>query len=135
MKKVTTIAQVLKNPELILNDDNSYGFYDWFCKDTSLKNKATKLFNQFKRISSSNKIKQDSMYIWFKNHCPMVGSLYEDDFRISDVVTNDMIYAVVPESGFKEDNGIEAEVWGKENNFKEPIIRGSFKEIVDWFNS
>jgi hypothetical protein len=27
-------------------DSGCYNFYDWFCKDSSLKNKATKLFKK-----------------------------------------------------------------------------------------
>lgn len=106
-------------------------WYDWFCKETSLINKGVSLIKKLKAISKSNKFDNEKTYIFFKNNCPCVGNLY-DDFRICDIETQDVIYTVIPKSGFKKDNG-EAQVWGKENDFKEPIISGTWKEIKNWF--
>lgn len=106
-------------------------WFDWFCKETSLINKGVALIKKLKTISKSNKFDNEKTYILFKNNCPCVGNLY-DDFRICDIETQDVIYTVIPKSGFKKDNG-EAQVWGKENDFKEPIISGTWKEIKNWF--
>ena len=106
-------------------------WFDWFCKDTSLINKGVSLIKKLKAISKSNKFDNEKTYVFFKNNCPCIGNLY-DDFRICDIETQDVIYTVIPKSGFKKDNG-EAQVWGKENNFREPIISGTWKEIKNWF--
>lgn len=94
-----------------------YNFFDWFCKDASLKNKAKRLFSMAKTfIKNHPEIDQERTYLWFKNNCPVNGPLY-DDFRIADVETGDVIFTVIPKSG----HSFMAEVWGKENNFNGPI--------------
>ena len=37
MNERISIAKLLNNPELY-NEENFYGFWDWFCKDSTLKN-------------------------------------------------------------------------------------------------
>lgn len=107
------------------------GWYDWFCKTESLAGKTKKLAPKVKRLAKSSKINLDTMYVWFKNNCPCVGKLY-DDFRFADRETGDVIYTVVPASGFRKDAG-SAELWGKENNFAEPLVKGSWKDITNFF--
>jgi hypothetical protein len=46
------------------------------------------------------------------------------------MVSGDVIYWVTPKSGH---SGL-AEVYGAVNGFNEPIVRGSWKEVKDWFN-
>ena len=109
------------------------GWYDWFCKDTSLANKTKKLVSKLKQIVNSPKIDQDKMYVFFKNNCPVFGSLY-DDFRICSLETGDVIYTITPASGHNSDKGT-ATLWGKENNFHEAIIEGTWEDIKNYFNS
>jgi hypothetical protein len=96
-----------------------FNFYDWFCKDSSLKNKATRLFMLVKRWAKNRNTDTDKVYVFFKNNCPMNGPLY-DDFRICDIETGDVIWTVTPKSGH---SGL-AEVWGKQNDFKGAIVTG-----------
>ena len=107
------------------------GWYDWFCKDTSLKRKLDKLFPKVKQISISAKVDLDKMYVFFKNNCPIHGSLY-DDFRICDMETGDVIYTIIPASGHKVIKG-QAQVWGRENNFNEALAKGTWKDIKAFF--
>src|SRR5690554_2163545 len=60
------------------------GWYDWFCRDTSLKNKTKKMGNIIKQIKAGGKVNLNETYVWFKNNCPMSGPLY-DDFRIANI--------------------------------------------------
>jgi len=105
---------------IILDSDGGesscYNFYDWFCKDTSLKNKSIKLFKQVKRWVKFRNTDTEKVYVFFKNNCPVNGPLY-DDFRICDVETSDVIWTVVPKSGHSG----KAEVWGRANEFKGSI--------------
>jgi hypothetical protein len=105
---------------IILDSDGGesdcYNFYDWFCKDTSLKNKSIKLFKQVKRWAKFRNTDTEKVYVFFKNNCPVGGPLY-DDFRICDVETGDVIWTVVPKCGHSG----KAEVWGRANEFKEAI--------------
>ena len=74
------------------------GWYDWFCKDTSLRNKTYKLTGYLKQIVKSKKIDVKNNYVFFKNNCPCVGSLY-DDSRICDLENGNIIYTIIPRSG------------------------------------
>ena len=107
------------------------GWYDWFCKDTSLRNKTYKLVPKLKQLIDSSKIDIDKHYVWFKNNCPMDGSLY-DDFRIADIATSDVVYTITPSCGFANKKGA-AEVWGSENDFNGPIVSGTWKDIKAFF--
>jgi hypothetical protein len=102
------------------NEDNRcYNFYDWFCRETSLKAKAEKLFKTSKRFIKQYNIDIENTYMFFKNNCPMNGPLY-DDFRICDIKTGDVIWTVIPKCGHSG----KAEIWGKINDFKESVIIG-----------
>lgn len=114
------------------NESWCYNFYDWFCKDTSLKNKSEKLFKTVKRWVEKRNTDTDKVYVFFKNNCPMNGPLY-DDFRICDIETGDVIYTVIPKSGH---SGL-AEVWGRQNEFQGALITGKnmneiFKHITEF---
>jgi hypothetical protein len=107
------------------------GWYDWFCRDNSLVKKTKKLASKVKRVARSPKINIDTMYVWFKNNCPVEGSLY-DDFRFADIKTGDVIYTIIPSSGHNCNKG-EAEIWGKENDFDEPSVQGTWKDVLKYF--
>lgn len=112
------------------------GWYDWFCKDSSLSNRTKKLFPKVKRIlkknEKSNRFDPEKSYVFFKNNCPVIGSLY-DDFRICDIETGDVIYTIVPCSGFDKDSDKKAELWGVDNNFNSPIYEGTWQGLLDFF--
>ena len=68
----------------------------------------------------------DSTYVFFKNNCPMDGPLY-DDFRICDIESGNVLYTVTPKCGH---SGM-AELWGKDNNFEEPMKTGKvFSDLL-----
>ncbi|NBU48325.1 MAG: hypothetical protein EBS34_12990 [Flavobacteriales bacterium] len=101
------------------NENDCYNFYDWFCKDEALKGRATKLFKQVKRWAKFRNTDTEKVYVFFKNNCPVFGSLY-DDFRICDLESGDVIWTVTAKSGHTG----QAEVWGRLNNFQEAIAVG-----------
>lgn len=105
------------------------GWYDWFCKDESLLGKTKKLGVKVKQIAKSDKVNCETMYVFFKNNCPMVGPLY-DDFRICDIKSGDVIFTITPRSGHTG----KAEVYGRENDFKEALAEGTWKDIKTYFN-
>ena len=104
-----------------------YNFYDWFCKDSSLERKARALFPRVKRFLKEHpEIDILSTYVFFKNNCPMNGPLY-DDFRIVDIESGNVLFTVTPKCGHSG----QAEIWGRSNDFKEPIKVG--KTFSDLF--
>ncbi len=116
------------------------GWYDWFCKDSSLPRKTENLVKKLKRIVDSHLINQDTMYVWFKNNSPMVGSLY-DDIRISDQETGNPIFVIVPKSGFKGDKGaarlvkINHDVPFDDPRHVETLVEGKWGEVVTYFKN
>ena len=100
------------------NEDRCFNFYDWFCKDSSLKGKANKLFPAAKRFAQKMEINLDTHYVFFKNNCPVNGPLY-DDFRIVDIETGNVVFTVTPKCGH---SGM-AEVWGRGNDFESPLFK------------
>jgi hypothetical protein len=122
------------------------GWFDWFCKGNTLRNRLYKLVAKLKTIINSKKIDQDKMYLFFKNNCPMVGPT-RDDFRICDIETGDVIYTVTPVNKIPTEKiwnhtgkriqlyKTVSNVWGKENNFEKPLVEGSWNDIKNFFNN
>lgn len=69
------------------------GWYDWFCKESSLRNKTYKMGNIIKDIKDGGKVDLENNYVFFKNNCPFTGPLY-DDFRICDMKTGEVIFTI-----------------------------------------
>lgn len=128
---IATFAVRFLRGDFDLNDRKTQieaGWYDWFCRDTSLAAKTQNLGKKVLRVMKSSKIDIEKNYVFFKNNCPMRGSLY-DDFRICDMETGNVIYTVVPRCTHSG----KAEVWGRENNFQEPLVAGSWKDVKAFF--
>ncbi len=104
------------------------GWYDWFCKDTSLARKTQNLAPKVVQLCASPKINVDTNYVFFKNNCPMCGPLY-DSFSFCDRETGDVKYWVTVRSGHTG----KAEVYGSENDFQEPLAEGTWKDIKKFF--
>lgn len=110
------------------------GWYDWFCRDSSLRNKTYKMGNIVKQIKDGGKVNLDTMYVWFKNNCPFNGSLY-DDFRFADLETGDVQFTTTI-NDFR--NKKRYTVYGRRNNFDtdNPLFEtDSSRELVKWFNT
>ncbi len=109
------------------------GWYDWFCKDSSLRNKTYSLTKKLLSIIDSPLFDIDKTYVFFKNNCPMSGSLY-DDFRICDMESGDVLFTIIPSCGHNSKKGM-AEVWGKKgNNDFGDIVSGTWKDVKNYFN-
>lgn len=127
--KDITIYEVV-NSELT-NEQIRSLWYDWFCKESSLVNKGKALLSRLRAISKTHRFDLKNTYVFFKNNCPVCGRLY-DDFRICDIKTGDVIYTVIPKSGFDKDEG-KSELYGRENNFQGPLVEGTWQQIKEYF--
>jgi hypothetical protein len=108
-------------------------WYDWWCKDESLRYKTELLGKRIvKKLKNSSKINLETMEVGFKNNCPMVGKLY-DDIRISDIDSPYNKYVIV----YNDDR--EDTLWTLyEINPNGDDIQHSFKgcnDVVAWLNS
>ena len=112
------------------------GWYDWFCKDSSLKAKTYKLGGVVKQIKDGGKVNLDKTYVFFKNNCPLDGPLY-DDFRICDIETGNVQFTIQFDCCWNEK---KYSVYGRtpdgEFHSEKPIFEtDSRKELVKWLNS
>ena len=107
-------------------------WWDWFCRDSSLAGKTQKLGPKVKRIARSPKINPEKTYTFFKNNCPLYGSLY-DDFRICDIETRDVIFTIIPACGHDSSKG-QSRVWGLDDSGQwNELVKGSWKDVLAFF--
>ena len=113
------------------------GWYDWFCKDSSLVNKTKRMGNIIKKVKDGGKVNMTDWYIWFKNNCPLNGPLY-DDFRFADIETGEVQFTIQIDCCW---NLRKFVVWGRKEpgapfNSEKPLFEtDSVKELVDWLNT
>ena len=115
------------------------GWYDWFCKTESLRNKTYKMGRIIAKVQSGGKVDMDNWYVWFKNNCPMSGPLY-DDFRFADSETGDIRFTIQIDCCW---NKHKYSVYGRkplsngewENHFEKPLFEcDNSRELVKWLN-
>ncbi|MDG0889223.1 hypothetical protein [Paracholeplasma manati] len=107
------------------------GWFDWFCRDTSLANKTKKMGNIIKQIKARGKVDLETSYVWFKNNCPLSGPLY-DDFRIADIENNNNLFVVQIECAW---NDSKYTVYERLDGFEKPVFKtDSSRGLVKWFN-
>lgn len=112
------------------------GWYDWFCKDSSLAKKTQKMGNIIKGIKAGGKVNLKDWYVWFKNNCPLNGPLY-DDFRFASLETGDVQFTIQINCCWNKHRYC---VYGRtpdgQAHWDEPLFEtDSLKELKDWFNS
>jgi len=112
------------------------GWYDWFCKDSSLANKTKKMGNIVRQVKRGGKVNLDDWYVWFKNNCPLNGPLY-DDFRFASLETGDVQFTIQINCCW---NNHRYSVYGRtpdgEGHWDEPLFESdSLKDLVKWLNS
>lgn len=112
------------------------GWYDWFCKDSSLLRKTQRMGRIIAKLNQGGKADLANCYVWFKNNCPLNGPLY-DDFRFADLETGEVQFTIQLDCCW---NNHKYVVWGrrekgKEFNHDKPLFEtDSVKELVEWFN-
>lgn len=114
------------------HQDECFGFYDWFCKDSALPNRAKRLQSNvrsfLKTMAKNGKpIDLDSHYVFFKNNCPAIGHVY-DSFSICRMDDRNVEFWVTPKSGHMRANG-QAECWVA--NIDTEITAPNFRELLN----
>ena len=112
------------------------GWYDWFCKDSSLATKTKKMGNIIKQVKRGGKVDLENWYVWFKNNCPLNGPLY-DDFRFADIETGNVMFTIQINCCW---NKSRYTVYGRTSDGQfhsdEPLFEtDSSRELVKWLNS
>lgn len=115
------------------------GWYDWFCKDSSLVKKTEKIGNIVKRVKEGGKVDLDNYYVWFKNNCPVNGPLY-DDFRFAKIKDGLVMFTIQIDCCW---NKHKYSVYGRkpiENGyldcFETPLFEcDNSRDLVKWLNT
>ena len=107
------------------------GWYDWFCKDSSLRNKTKRLGSIICQIDGV-RVDLDKTYVFFKNNC---SSILYDDFRICDIETGNVLINVNVGNPYDKTYAVygrfpEGDFWGDCY-----IEFNTVKELVKWLNS
>ena len=111
------------------------GWYDWFCKDSSLAKKTQRMGNIISKLREGGKVNFKNWYVWFKNNCPLNGPLY-DDFRFADLETGEVQFTIQLDCCW---NKKKYAVYGRtpdgEFHSDEPLFEtDSVRELINWFN-
>ena len=116
------------------------GWYDWFCKGESLRNKTYKMGRIIKQVKDGGKVDLDDWYVWFKNNCPMSGPLY-DDFRFARLDDGLVMFTIQIDCCW---NKRKYSVYGRkqlangelEDRFDKPLFEcDNSRDLVKWLNS
>ena len=125
-----TLKQFIENWDNGVYSNNiqsmiSAGWFDWFCEDKSLYNRLKKIIGMIKAVNNSPAINSDEVQIFFKNNCPITGSLY-DSFWITDIETGNVKYWVTGRIGYDNSNN-EARIF-KSPDFENSLISNTATE-------
>lgn len=104
------------------------GWEDWFCRDSSLFGRFSRLMPKLRRISKSKLIDPDKVFLTFLNICPVRGEIY-DKFSIFSL-DGTLLYTVVPLSLDYNTNKQALLYIGKN---EEPDIIGSLDDVYKYF--
>lgn len=113
------------------------GWYDWFCRDTSLAAKTKRMGSIIKQVKDGGKVNLDNEYVWFKNNCPCDGPLY-DDFRFADIESGEVLLTITVNCCWSDRRYA---VYGRrtpeeEGQWETPIFStDSSRELVAWLNT
>lgn len=110
MKNLTQQLDAFKN-NIIMNEHGNvgesayYNFWDWFCSDCLLPEKAQKIFKLVRKFVklvrkfvNLAKIDTESVYVTFKNNLPLSGPGY-DSIQFVDIESGSVKFWMTPKSG------------------------------------
>jgi hypothetical protein len=133
MSTHTSITNLVKTNfiEILEDKNNCFGFRDWFCNDSSLKNKAKTLVSRLRAILKNNKrFNPDTTYVVFNNNLECRSGNLHDNIQIYDIESDDCLYSITPRDPSNDNN---ASVWSFENDFESATIIGAWNEIKRFF--
>ena len=74
------------------------GWYDWFCDEDELYEKTQDLGEKLKSLLPTKLFDPNTMYVFFKNNCPLEGDLY-DSFSICELDGGGVVFWITPKTG------------------------------------
>lgn len=80
-------------------------FWDWFCRESSLKNRGIALDKKVNQLIKLGVIDPDSMKVSYKNCCPLYGNSY-DIILVQKVDSDEDVVWIEPSSGHESNKGV-----------------------------
>lgn len=120
MKKISINEFIKDYAEHDLENQRSgyFGFYDWFCQDKALKNKAKAMIPKLRFLLSQGILNGKTTAVIFKNNCPLYGSLYDDMRFVLLDYKETFLGGIAPSSGHDNEKGV-CRVWNFVNEYNE----------------
>lgn len=105
------------------------GWWDWFCRDTSLRNKTLKMGNIIRQIKDGGKVNTDKTYVFLKNNC--------DDFRICDIENGNVQFTITIDCcRDKSKNAVYGRTPDGQGHWETPLFEtNSQRELIKWLNT
>ena len=108
------------------------GWWDWFCKDSSLASKTKRMGQIIKKVKDGGKVDLDNLYVWFENNCSCFGPLY-DDFGFARLVDGEVKFTIEINCCH---NNSRYTVYGERNGINSLLFESnSSRDLVKWLNS
>ena len=137
-----------KDAKKEIQDNNKYEdlFFDWFCRDSALHNKAKNIMGKIDFVFKKLSLDETQYKVSLKNNCPFYGTLY-DTFIIDAIDESKRIW-ISPKLGYSnkelnskcelvvikyEKQGVETKLDIKFNNwqtFKNNINNGNLVDQI-----
>lgn len=112
------------------------GWWDWFCRDSSLARKTKTMGSIVKQVKDGGKVDLDNFYVWFKNNCPLNGPLY-DDFRFANLEDGEVQLTIQINCCWNQKRYTvfgRKEIGGEFS--QDPLFESdSSRELVKWLNT
>lgn len=121
-----------KEEKEILEDNDCYHFFDWFCSRASLRSRFNSVISKIKFLIKHEIINPEITYVFLKNNCPLDGSLY-DDIRFSLLEEKDgesYIGGFAPKVGYNKATNL-CQFW-LFNHSKDKDMETIEFEFKDW---
>lgn len=106
-------------------------WFDWTCPEDELWSRSTYLIDRLYDILSSPKLDSDHMYAFFSNGFPGQSRIC-DELRIANRATGETQYTISI-SREATNQAEHAEIWNNENDFREPLIAGTWSHVRNYF--
>lgn len=144
-----TFMDAYEKHELDVTQERDSIWQGWDCETRELSGRGQSLADVFYKLIKSSQLNVDNCRVWFSNRQPNYNfPMSFDEIIISDFSGDTVLYKITyngiyekiknpsnesPERGWQITTGGAANVLSAINNFNEPVVHGTWQDVVDYF--